>query len=35
MIIALKEGFKKELDTFWETYDKTIVMSAPKDIAEE
>lgn len=28
----LKEGLKKELDSFWETYDKTLVMSAPKDI---
>jgi hypothetical protein len=26
----LKEGLKKELDAFWETYDKTAVMSAPK-----
>lgn len=26
----LKEGLKKELDAFWETYDKTAVMTAPK-----
>ena len=31
----LKENMKKELDTFWEGYDKTEVMKAPKDIQEE
>lgn len=31
----LKEGIKKELDTFWEGYDKTQVMKAPKDIEDE
>lgn len=34
MIKDLKEGLKKELDTFWETYDKATVMTAPKDIPE-
>lgn len=28
----LKEGFKKELDIFWEGYDKTQIMSAPKEV---
>jgi hypothetical protein len=23
------------LDTFWESYDKTVVMTAPKDIPDE
>ena len=31
----LKEALKKELDTFWEGYDKTQVMSAPKDVGDE
>lgn len=35
MLKELKEGLKKELDTFWETYDTTIVMTAPKDIKQE
>lgn len=35
MLKDLKEGLKKELDTFWEAYDKTIVMTAPKDIKDE
>jgi len=30
MLNNLKEGLKKELDTFWEAYDKTIVKTAPK-----
>lgn len=34
LIKDLKEGLKKELDTFWETYDKATVMTAPKDIPE-
>ena len=35
MLKDLKEGLKKELDTFWEAYDKSIVMTAPKDIKDE
>lgn len=31
----LKENLKKELDSFWESHDKTQVMSAPKDVPEE
>ena len=27
----LKENFRKQLDTFWETYDSSTPMSAPKD----
>lgn len=30
MIADLKEALKKELDSFWETYDKDAVMKAPK-----
>jgi hypothetical protein len=30
MLTNLKEGLKKELDTFWEGYDKSIVKTAPK-----
>jgi hypothetical protein len=30
MLGDLKEGIRKELDSFWETYDKDIVMKAPK-----
>lgn len=35
MLGNLKENLKKELDTWWESYDKSQVMSAPKDIPEE
>ena len=35
MLKDIKEAQKKELDTFWESYDKTIVMKAPKDIPDE
>lgn len=35
MLKDLKEGLKKEIDTFWESYDKATVMTAPKDIADE
>ena len=35
MLKDLKENLKKDLDTFWDGYDKTAVMTAPKDIAEE
>ena len=31
MLGNLKESLKKELDNEWENYDKTIVMTAPKD----
>lgn len=31
----LKENLKKELDTFWEGYDKSQKMTAPKDIPDE
>ena len=34
MLGNLKENLKKELDTWWQSYDKTQVMSAPKDIPE-
>ncbi len=30
MLGELKEGIKKELDAFWDSYDQTIVMKAPK-----
>ena len=30
----LKENLKKELDTFWESYDQSQTMSAPKDVPE-
>lgn len=35
MLKDIKEAQKKELDAFWESYDKTIVMKAPKDIPDE
>ncbi len=35
MIAALKEAIRKELDVFWDSYDKSIVMTAPKDFPEE
>jgi cytoskeleton-associated protein 5 len=35
MLNNLKEGLKKELDTFWETYDTSIVMTAPKEAKQE
>ena len=35
MLKDLKENLKKELDTFWDSYDKDTVISAPKDIPEE
>ena len=35
MLKDIKENLKKELDTFWEGYDKETVMTAPKDIPEE
>ena len=31
---SLKDNFRKDLDSFWETYDKDAVMTAPKDIVE-
>ncbi len=33
MLGDLKENIKKEIDAFWDSYDQTIVMKAPK--AEE
>ena len=30
----LKENLKSELDKFWESHDKSQVMTAPKDIAD-
>lgn len=35
MLKDLKEALKKELDNEWENYDKSIVMTAPKDIPDE
>lgn len=35
MIKDLKEGLRKELEAFWAEYDKTQVMSAPKDVQDE
>ena len=35
MLGNLKEAQKKELDHEWESYDKTQVMKAPKDVPEE
>ena len=35
MLGNLKEALKKELDNWWESYDKTIVISAPKDVPDE
>lgn len=35
MLGNLKEALKKELDNWWESYDKTQVMSAPKDVPDE
>lgn len=30
MLGELKENIKKEIDAFWDSYDQTIVMKAPK-----
>ncbi len=30
MLGDLKESLKKELDSFWQSYDQTIVMKSPK-----
>jgi hypothetical protein len=30
MLGELKENIKKEIDAFWESYDQTIAMKAPK-----
>ena len=35
MLGNLKEALKKELDTWWQSYDKSHVMTAPKDIPME
>lgn len=34
MIDKLPDAMKKELEKFWESYDKTTVMTAPKDVPD-
>ena len=31
LITSLKDNFKKELDTFWESYDNSTPPTAPKE----
>ena len=35
MLNSLKQALQKELDAWWETYDKETVMTAPKDVPDE